>query len=229
MRRESLWLIAGVPFAILVSCASLVGIDEARLDPESVRGGAQSTSGGASSGGQSGNTGGTSVGNEGGQGGESGDPNAVLCARYCAAVMANCVGPVQVYESLPVCLRACQAMDPGTQGDRSGNTVACRLFHAKQIELVGEEATECPAAGPGGDGVCGTNCQGYCRLLEGLCPAKFNADCVASCQDIPDLGGYDSSQTSGLTLQCRLYHVSAATLDPDFHCPHAAGAGPCSR
>ncbi|HWA72597.1 MAG TPA: hypothetical protein VG937_09690 [Polyangiaceae bacterium] len=229
MRRGLLWWLTGAPLVVLLSCAGLVGIDDAKLDPESVRGGAPSATGGASSGGQNSASGGATGTPDGGQGGEGANPTVALCARYCEAVMANCTGPVQVYESLPVCLRACQVMDPGTPQDRMGNTIGCRLFHAKQIELIGEEATECPAAGPGGDGVCGTNCRGYCSLLEGLCPAQFNAECVSSCKDIPDLGGYNSMQMSGLTLQCRLYHVSAATLVPDFHCPHAAGAGPCSR
>jgi hypothetical protein len=226
MRAALSWLRTGLSFSLLVSCASLVGIEEARLDPETVRGGASSTSGGASSGGQSGGITGVP---EAGQGGEEGDPKALLCGRYCNAVMQNCTGAVQVYESLAVCLRVCQALEPGTPEDRSGNTIGCRFFHAKQIELLGEEATECPAAGPGGDGVCGENCAGYCTLLQGLCPPALGVECRATCPELVDLGGYDSSKTSGLTLQCRLYHVSAATLDPTFHCPHAAGAGPCSR
>jgi hypothetical protein len=222
MRRAASWLRAVIPVALLVSCASLVGIEDAKLDP-------QLGTGGVGSGGQPAHTGGGSGLADAGQGGDGGDPTLALCGRYCTTVMKNCTGPVQVYESRAVCLRVCQALDPGTPDDRSGNTIGCRFFHAKQIELVGEEATECPAAGPGGDGVCGTNCEGYCSLLHALCPPELGVECGATCPDVHDLGGYNSSQTSGLTLQCRLYHVSAATIDPVFHCPHAAGAGPCSR
>lgn len=222
MRRAASWLRMGLTLALLASCASLVGIEDAKLDPEA-------GSGGAGTGGQTAQSGGISGVTDAGQGGDGGDPTLPLCVRYCNAVMKNCTGLAQVYESAAVCLRVCQTLDPGTPDDRSGNTIGCRFFHAKQIELVGEEATECPAAGPGGDGVCGTNCQGYCTLLQGLCPPALGVECRATCPELTDLGGFDSSKTSGQTLQCRLYHVSAATLDPAFHCPHAAGAGPCSR
>lgn len=223
MRRAAswLWLRSAAAVALLVSCASLVGIEDARLDPDSVGG-----SGGTSAGGQTGGKSGTP---DAGAGGDGGDPTLLLCERYCTTVMKNCTGAVQVYESRAVCLRACRALEPGTPDDRSGNTVGCRFFHAKQIELIGDEATECPAAGPGGDGVCGTNCQGYCTLLQGLCPPALGAECSATCPALTDLGGFDISKSSGLALQCRLYHVSAATLDPVLHCPHAVGAGPCSR
>jgi hypothetical protein len=231
MRLALRRLSVGLPIALLAACASLVGIEDARLDPK-LDSAAGASSGGASSGGQSNQTGGISGvtdAGQGGAGGDGGDPTLLLCERYCTAVMQNCTGPVQVYESPAVCLRACRALDPGTPGDRTGNTIACRLFHAKQIELIGDEVTECPAAGPGGDGVCGSNCEGYCTLLQDLCPPALGVECRATCPTIPDPGGYDSSKSSGLTLQCRLYHVSAATQVPDLHCPHAVGAGPCSK
>lgn len=224
MRRVAGRLRVSLSVALLVSCASLVGIEDARLAPE-LRGGAGAISGGASSGGISG----VPAAGQGGAAGDGGDPTLTLCARYCSTVMENCTGPVQVYESFAVCQRACQVLDPGTPDDRTGNTIGCRFFHAKQIELIGEEETECPAAGPGGDGVCGPNCAGYCSLLQGLCPPALGVECRATCPELTDLGGFNASQTSGLTLQCRLYHVSAATLDPALHCPHAVGAGPCSR
>jgi hypothetical protein len=52
--------------------------------------------------------------------------------------------------------------------------------------------------------------------------------CAGVCQRLPDNGGYDSSIQKGNSVQCRLYHASAATLDPTVHCPHVAGVGPCS-
>jgi hypothetical protein len=106
--------------------------------------------------------------------------------------------------------------------------VQCRLFHAGQVEVVGEAQTECPAAGPGGQGACGENCAGYCTLLEPLCPEEFDTNCATECKALPDLGTYNSTLSAGPTVQCRLYHVSAATQDADFHCPHAGGATPCT-
>ncbi len=194
---------------LLASCANIVGIQDAALD--------ESGSGGAGAQGS------------GGAGGAD-DPHALLCARYCSEVMKNCSGDVQVYESLPVCLKVCQALPSGKNGERSGNSVNCRLSHAEQAGvLVGEKASECPAAGPGGNGVCGENCEGFCTLMAAICPANLSVECGATCPSIEDLGGYTSLQTSGKTLQCRLYHVSAATIDAVFHCPHAAGAGPCAQ
>jgi hypothetical protein len=220
MRATPIFRAALLSAGFALSCASLIGIEDASLDPKG-QGGAGAV-GGTTSGAGTGPT-------DAGQGGGEGDPVLSQCARYCDAVMKNCTGPVQVYESPQVCKEVCLQLPPGTPGDRSGNTVACRLFHATQIELIGEEASECPAAGPGGDGVCGENCDGFCTLIRGLCPAALSVECEASCPAIPDQGGYNSSVMGGLSLQCRLYHVSAASLDADFHCPHAAGVGPCAR
>jgi hypothetical protein len=68
------------------------------------------------------------------------------------------------------------------------------------------------------------------------CPddmASLN-QCLSACDIVPDLSRppdnlrYNVSQQSGDSLQCRLFHVSAATMDPTTHCIHAAGGSPCS-
>ncbi len=49
--------------------------------------------------------------------------------------------------------------------------------------------------------------------------------CVSKCQGLVDTGLYDSTDAgnySGDTLQCRIVHTTAATIDPDTHCDHAA-------
>jgi hypothetical protein len=51
--------------------------------------------------------------------------------------------------------------------------------------------------------------------------------CLTACADVNDLGGYTTSTQAGDSIQCRLYHVSAASLDPKTHCPHAAGEQIC--
>jgi hypothetical protein len=70
--------------------------------------------------------------------------------------------------------------------------------------------------------------------MEEICPSAFSSTfgtltgCKTQCDtSIPDLGGYDISVKSGNSVQCRLYHLGAATLDPGLHCPHAAGGHPC--
>ncbi len=155
------------------------------------------------------------------------------CEQYCDAVMDACVTNEDerhaVYDSKYSCLKHCAQFPPGEPGDLSGNSLACRHAHALvALSFPGERQFECPAAGPGGDGVCGTNCEGYCSLMDGLCPETFDGDCAAVCSAVPDLGGYDVSQIEGNSLQCRFYHLGAATVSPQFHCAHAAGEQPCA-
>lgn len=177
----------------------------------------------AGAGGEAGGTG------EAGSGGEGGGGTFDLCPTYCETVMRNCTAPFQVYTSVEVCLRACAVLPQGRPGTETGNSVACRLSHAEHIELIGEAGTQCPIAGPGGDGVCGDNCDGFCTLRQGICDAGLDLRaCDTECGALVDLGGYTTSQDSGGSVQCRLYHVSAATFGTAVHCPHAAGAPPCA-
>jgi len=202
---------------VVISCAGIVGITEPELDPES-RGG----QGNASGGGASANA---------GAGGEDGEETpAALCARYCAAVMTNCRNEFRVYESLAVCTGVCEQLPVGERGETTGNSVRCRLFHANQVNLIGEESLECPAAGPGGNGICGSNCESFCHLEQQLCPDALTEDCDTLCPKLTDLQTFNSSIQTGSTLQCRLYHVTAATQNAALHCPHTAGQGsppPC--
>ena len=39
---------------------------------------------------------------------------------------------------------------------------------------------------------------------------------------------YNTTVQEGNSVQCRLFHVTAATLDPIAHCVHAAGLAPCA-
>lgn len=152
-----------------------------------------------------------------------------LCALYCEKVMANCQGEFEQYSQSRICELYCATLPPGEPGDETGNTVACRLHHAEQIEEIGgEEVTLCPIAGPGGAGVCGGNCEGFCAANQAVCDPELDLDdCVADCEALVDLGTYDTSIQEGGSVQCRLYHVSAATINTVPHCGHAAGASPC--
>jgi hypothetical protein len=196
---------------LALSCASLVGIEDAELDPEL-----------AGSGGQNGNSG------SGGSGGEPSEPT--LCEEYCDTVLANCTGEHRVYTSPAICLTACAGMDPGQEGDDEGNTVHCRLLNAGLALELEEPEVHCPIAGPGGDATCGDNCEGFCAIAIPACPGVFEDEdeCLDECsQEYDDIGGYDVSQMAGETVQCLLYHASAATVGPNPHCTHVAGDGPC--
>ena len=115
-------------------------------------------------------------------------------------------------------------------------TLACRADQARLAGTTGEVKLYCPPAGPGGgsgeDGgapLCGSNCDGYCSLMAAICPGSFPTlgACMDTCSSVPDVGGYNIAQTDGNTIQCRLYHVSAATQASEVHCPHALGAMHC--
>lgn len=198
-----------------IGCANIAGIDQAQLQSDQGAGGAPSNS------------------------------DANLCTTYCNTVMDSCTGDLSVYASPETCFGVCdrliQAGKRGTPGVIGENTVQCRLAEARNAKSTGEPSAYCFAAGPGGGNVCGTNCEGYCLLLKQTCPNEFSGPqfngsleyCLrTACPAIPTLdAGYNASQESGNTINCRLYHVSAANADsqaPGVHCPHAAGAKPCA-
>jgi hypothetical protein len=200
--------------------------------PSPATGGATSTDGGQ----------GAEPGAEGGEGGTSavaptagaGGGSDSLCATYCSQVQDGCTGDFAVYTSDSTCLGVCGALPAGSAGDEIGDTVECRLRQVTNAVETGEPDQHCPKAGPGGDGVCGQNCESYCVLLQSLCTAHFDATfdglaaCTAACADLPDVGGFSTAINQGDSIQCRLWHVSAAAVDPSTHCPHAAGEGPCA-
>ncbi len=190
-------LIASAVVAPLaMSCASILGIDEAHLD--------------------------TGTQDDGGSGGTN-RPKA-LCADYCAKALTNCKGELELYPNLEFCLAVCQALPPGERTDTSGNTVGCRLHFAQSAASV-EKELNCSAAGPGGNGICGDNCESWCTLEASVCPSIYASteDCLAACQTFPSLGSYNDTipTQTGNSFECRLYHVTAAAgIDAMLHCPH---------
>jgi hypothetical protein len=153
---------------------------------------------------------------------------------YCDTVAANCTGTEEQYASTTACLAVCDLLDPGNPGDTSGNTVQCRLGRAQLAASTGEASNYCFSAGPGGAGVCGSDCEGYCSVMTPTCQQLGSvASCLQACALVPDLSGppsslkYNTSMQSGNSLQCRLFHVSAASVDPVTHCTHAAGQSVC--
>jgi hypothetical protein len=200
-----------------IGCANIAGIEDAQLQTA----------------GSTGGTPGTSTQDTG------------LCATYCETVMANCQNALSLYASQETCIGVCNSLQragkAGTPGDQSGNTIQCRLTQARNAKATGEPASYCFAAGPGGGNICGTDCEGYCVLLQQTCPNEFAspqfnnsvAYCLTTaCPSIPlsDAGFTASIHGEGNNMNCRLYHVSASNADAQaagIHCSHAAGAAPC--
>ncbi|HEY3595777.1 MAG TPA: hypothetical protein VGL13_17950, partial [Polyangiaceae bacterium] len=160
------------------------------------------------------------------------------CDPYCEDV-AKCKSTAasnysSLYETKARCLGICQHLDTGSSSEAQGtNTVACRDLQINSAEQ------RCDAAGPGGANQCGTDCDAYCTLYHRICGDKaFDADfqvlpnsdpeavCRDACTrgfvsampytvDVPNFNLVD-------TLQCRLWHLTTATIeDPELHCGHA--------
>lgn len=245
------------------SCRQLLGIEDAQSDPTLGQvSGSQGNSGGdgseslggagASAGAGNENTlggaagaedGATSIGGEratggeAGQAGQAGQPGQVesLCERYCSMVMSNCTGAFAVFTSREACLSVCAHLPEGHAGDRDVNSVQCRL---RAATIAKDEVPHyCPIAGPGGNGVCGSNCESLCALRESVCAGFTKTPetaCLKECSSLEDLQTFSvdlsQDQYQGPHVQCRLYHVSAAASDdPEQHCLHVDGAAPCRK
>jgi hypothetical protein len=162
-----------------------------------------------------------------GGGGDDGGPDAAAatCADYCTAIQANCTAANTQYTSPDQCMAACSAFAQGSPGAMSGNNLECRTYHAGAAE--GDPATHCTHAGPGGDGACGSNCEGFCTITLDACEGRPDADtyasiaeCMTACEGFDDSESYDISDVGGDTLACRLYHAQVGTIDPVTHCGH---------
>jgi hypothetical protein len=149
------------------------------------------------------------------------DEQGVSCAAYCDAIQSKCVGEDAVYQSEDECLAVCARIPLGHVGDETGNTVYCRLdlLQAGAFEV----GPGCPAAGPGGNGVCGSNCESFCTLRERACSSVDTNDpdvlhpgfCAASCPGLADTGTFSLATAADTdTLQCRFTHLSRALAPP---------------
>ncbi|HEX6765335.1 MAG TPA: hypothetical protein VF103_07650 [Polyangiaceae bacterium] len=167
---------------------------------------------------------------------------SALCEEYCDTVMDACPGDASVYSGSELCLDVCKQLPPGSEGDTFTNSVQCRLEQARTVKKQnGTDLSQCPAAGPGGEAklddggpLCGSACEAFCSIYMRVCTDaeqfKVFADekeCLDDCATVPDLGGYSTAISEGNTIQCRLWHVTAAADDPYPHCNHAAGLNTC--
>ena len=153
-----------------------------------------------------------------------------LCEEYCDSVLANCQGAFGVYVGRATCLSVCRLLPEGGVGDTHVNSVRCRLHQAQLAAEVDEPGVHCPGAGPGGDALCGSNCDGLCTLMLGACRVFDSEEaCQADCRSVPDQNGFNISQSAGNSLQCRLWHASAASQADVPHCVHASGSAPCTN
>lgn len=148
---------------------------------------------------------------------------ALSCDSYCSTITANCKDANNMYADMASCMGACAAFPEGTTADAMGNTLGCRTYHAGAA--MGDPATHCVHAGPGGAGVCGANCDGFCSIATETCKTEWPdmASCMTACAGFADTVAYSAAATGGDSLACRLYHLSVASSSSDnaaMHCPH---------
>jgi len=150
--------------------------------------------------------------------------NSKQCKDYCATVMMNCAGANAVYNDLDSCLGICRLLDPGEAVEPAPNTVACRAKQAENAAL--EPKDSCKNAGPGGNGVCGSDCEAYCDLYPQVCPEQYKYPdreaCLLACSGLPEKDSFDvMTDHGGDTIECRLVHTASSTTNPAMHCAHA--------
>jgi hypothetical protein len=232
LTAASITLLGGL---LLAACNAVLGIGEASLDPTFTpdAGTTTSSSSGMGGGMHDAGTGGAG-GGTGGAGG--GDPNT--CAHYCDVINKNCTGANAEYLTKQVCLDMCNTFDPGQPGDMMNDSLACRLYWAKQADK--DPATYCQLGGPLA-GKCTTPCSAFCLLDYDLCnagglfPYKDSMECKMACAGFNYLGSADAGPgtvgdilfSTGDTLNCRLYHLESAwdksnPMATTTHCPHTA-------
>jgi hypothetical protein len=237
-RHTGFWLFFGA-LVLGGGCKQILSIEDAELDPTLTAGTGGDAGGG--SGGTGGDSGSGGTAGSGGHehdaradGGARGDADAgSLCEQYCSAVATHCTGEHTLYTDWDVCIASCALLPAGQPSDQVGNSVHCRLNAALKIPTLGEPEFYCPRAGPGGNGKCGTNCEGYCKLMQQVCVGGnqyFDSDqaCMLACQKVRDLDTYSIGTPRAPTVQCRLLHVCNSIFEADDHCGHAAGEAPCN-
>jgi hypothetical protein len=157
----------------------------------------------------------------GGGGGGADAPPAGLCATYCAQMTANCTGATAQYTDEADCLSYCAeaAWPDGTEGEMSGNTLSCRIYHGG-TPAMSNSTLHCPHAGPTGDTVCGSvgfrsDAVGtYTRVDAMGMPAVATALVGSAMKNAYNDGSPDSSTFAG-EFVAQLTGIHAA-LDDDL-------------
>lgn len=173
--------------------------------------------------------------------GDSGSIYSFGCALYCKTIEEACLGIHAQYLSREQCMNMCADTPLGLESDVSGDTVGCRLYHARIVTMMNNPVDHCPHAGPTGGGTCGARCEVLCERSESLCnedrgyPRAYSSkeDCLQACTPTETEPGFAVDPIelplTGDTVNCRIYHLRAAyteilpngTGTPVEHCPHA--------
>jgi hypothetical protein len=127
---------------------------------------------------------------------------------------------------MDTCMNSCTAIPVGGSADTSGNTLGCRIYHAHAAMSMNNPGLHCPHAGPGGDGVCGSICDGYCQIAMKFCVGANKVyndlnDCQTTCASFPNTKRFnvtDPMLQDTKEQACLLYHVQEGSANPPDHC-----------
>ncbi len=163
------------------------------------------------------------------------EAGGLSCQGYCDAIQASCTEEFQEYQTPEACLSTCEQLALGAAEDTTGNTVGCRMHNVQLAKDTGELVDYCPIAGPVGGGSCGDRCDNFCALFVPNCAAfsaaTDTASCLTLCQSSPDNPVWDpripEEKDFDASIQCRIWHLANAVLDPTLHCGHADGTTKC--
>lgn len=169
------------------------------------------------------------TGNGGAPGGGTVDERTGLsttpaCIEYCNDMDANCslASGFPQYANRLTCISTCNTFPVGDANEPgAGNTLACRAPFAKQSK--GDNAAEfCASAGPASE-ACGGKCEAWCGLYAAACGGAESTECVQACQVLDSKTGFNVRDNAvGNTVECRIYHATAALAgDAELHCTHA--------
>ncbi len=125
-------------------------------------------------------------------------------------------------------MAACGDSGSSTSGSGGGGTGGAGSGGSGSTTTTSTTTTTTTTTTTGGNAAtCADFCADYLTNCSANTPewtvaADCETDCAAWAQGTP-------GATSGDTLECRFYHVTAAAGDPATHCPHAGsdGGGVC--
>lgn len=148
--------------------------------------------------------------------GTPGCPTA--CETWCDLMLADCpsVLPATGDATLRGCLTSCgeALIADGTFGATTGNSMSCRIEHAR---LAATTPTDhCRAASLEGGGTCtDARCDVYCEAMVANCAGFYPDDesCLRACEAFP-LTPPGSSAEGTNSLECRVARARAAADDP---------------
>ena len=127
-------------------------------------------------------------------------------------------------------MNSCVAFPVGAAADATGDTLGCRAHYAREAAVSADLAnTHCTHAGPGGYGVCGDACAGYCDIAMLYCTDANSAavydtrdaclaDCAMRATDVALCSATPGTTDHGNEVACLLYHAQEATSCPEEHC-----------